>query len=123
MEAKREMKEGFINEVCQLLVEFLGKPPRRINYETKDKDKKWVKFENMTPQEFFAKTEFNLDDWVPILHDPREENDYHRKYGVEYLGNMVGETVTYLNLPMERFKQLSKQMLDNGRAIWFGCHA
>ena len=121
MEAKKELKESFMKEVWQLLVGFLGKPPQRINYQTKDKDKKWVKFENMTPQEFFAKTEFNLDDWVPIVHDPREENDYYRKYGVEYLGNMVGETVTYLNLPMERFKQLSKQMLDNGRAIWFGC--
>ena len=44
-----------------------------------------------------------------------------RSYTVEMLGNVVGApSVRYINLPMDRFKELAIAQMKSGETVWFG---
>lgn len=49
----REFKDKVLNEVYNFLVVSLGKPPKTFTFEYEDKDGKYHRDENLTPQEFF----------------------------------------------------------------------
>jgi len=61
----------------------------------------------------------DLDQYVSYTHDPR--NEYSQLYGVEHLGNVwKGSDVRYLNVPMERIKELVQKSVDVNEPVWFG---
>ena len=119
-----EERENIINEMIMeiytYLVGFLGKPPTTFNWTFKSK-KDIVTWIDLSPQSFLNKTGFNPDDWVSIVNDPRQENPYYNKYMIRYLGNTDNLHVSWLNLPIERLKELTKLSLNNNQPVWFGC--
>jgi len=66
-------------------------------------------------------TKFNPDDWVSVVNDPRQSNPYDKFYQVEYLGNVFDTHVGWINLPIDRLKQLTKSSIDSNLPVWFGC--
>jgi bleomycin hydrolase len=120
-----KLKDGFVMETYSILCKFLGTPPDTFNWEFKNKDKEYKKFENLTPQNFytqFVKPEFNISDYICVVNDPRQEHPYSNTYTVKYLGNVIeGREVKYLNLKIERIKELVLDSLRNNQAVWFGC--
>ena len=123
METIRWKKESILEEIYQILVVSLGLPPTTFDFEYVDQDEKYHIDKNITPQEFFKKyVGLNLDDFVSIINAPTEDKPYHQTYSVKYLGNVVeGKKVTYLNLPIERLKELVIAQLKDGYPVWFGC--
>jgi len=117
------MKFGFIEEVYKVLCYFLGQPPTNFDWEYMDKSKNYKKLNNLTPLNFYKEhVPFNLDDYICVINDPRKEHPYHKTYSVKYLGNMVdGNKVKYINLPIERVKELTLQTLKNNNSVWYGC--
>jgi bleomycin hydrolase len=119
-----EETEILINEmvidVYKLLVGFLGKPPTTFNWTFKTK-KEVVTWVDLSPLSFLNKTGFNPDDWVSVINDPRQENPYYNKYMIKYLGNTSDLHVNWINLPINRLKELSKLSIDNNQPVWFGC--
>jgi len=111
-------KGAAMQKTYEILVKFFGEPPQEIHWHYRLADK--VKSFSGSPVDFtknFCK--INLDDYVSLTHDPR--NDLNKLYGVENLGNVEGgEDVKYLNLDMERLKDLTKNALDDNTPIWFG---
>src|SRR6266566_7181793 len=79
--------------------------------------------ETMTPQAFAERfVDLPLDDYVCLVHDPRQANPYGRTYTVQYLGNVVGgRRVTYLNVEMGLLKQIARRTLEASEPVWFGC--
>jgi bleomycin hydrolase len=120
-----KLKDGFVMETYSILCKFLGTPPDTFNWEFKNKDKEYKKFENLTPQNFytqFVKPEFNISDYICVVNDPRQEHPYSNTYTVKYLGNVIeGREVKYLKLKIERIKELVLDSLRNNQAVWFGC--
>lgn len=120
-----KLKDGFVMETYNILCKFLGSPPDTFNWEFKNKDKEYKKFENLTPQNFytqFVKPDFNISDYICVVNDPRQEHPYSNTYTVKYLGNVIeGREVKYLNLKIERIKELVLDSLRNNQAVWFGC--
>mmetsp|Transcript_3998 Transcript_3998/g.5989 ORF Transcript_3998/g.5989 Transcript_3998/m.5989 type:complete len:497 (+) Transcript_3998:3-1493(+) len=75
----------------------------------------------VTPQQF-AEAYAPKDEYVCLVHDPRETSPYNATATVKYLGNVVGgKPVLYLNLPIEKIKELTAKALKRGEAVWFGC--
>lgn len=109
-----------INKVYNLLVGFLGRPPTKFNYVFKSNNNV-ISWNNLTPMDFLTKTKFNPDDWITIVHDPRPENLYYKYYQIELLGNVMEQHVGWLNLPIERMKELTKNSIDDNQPVWFGC--
>jgi bleomycin hydrolase len=77
----------------------------------------------LTPLEFADRyISLPLDDYVCIVHDPRESSPVGRTYTVEALGNVVGApAVTYLNVEIDLIKRLAMNSIMNGEPVWFGC--
>jgi len=112
--------QNMMTKVFNFLVGFLGKPPVNFDYVFKLNNTVTI-WANMTPIKFLEKTNFNADDWITIMHDPRRKYPYYKMYEVNYLGNVKDQHVRWLNLPIKRIKELSKDSIDSNLPVWFGC--
>ena len=119
----RARKDKMMETVYRMLCIALGKPPVRFTWETRDKDKNFIRIKDITPQEFFRQyIGWNLSDMVTVINAPTKDKPYGRTYTVRYLGNVRGGAypVKYLNLPMDDLRDLTIRQLKDGRAVWFG---
>ncbi len=116
-----QAKEGILADVYRILVLCLGKPPVSFTYETQDKDRKFVRIENVTPKQFYERyVGIDLDDYVSVINAPTKDKPFYRSFTVRYLGNIVGEEVRYVNLPIQELKDLVVRQLQDGEVVWFG---
>lgn len=123
IDAVREAKQEILTVIHRVLAIHLGTPPQRFTWQWSDKDRLFHRDDETTPKEFAARyTSLPLDDYVCVVHDPREANPIGRTYTVEHLGNVVGAPpVTYLNVEMDLIRELAKESLVGGVPVWFGC--
>ena len=100
----------------------LGLPPRQFDFAYRDKDDNYQSEKNITPQVFFEKyVGLKLSDYVSVINAPTADKPYGKSYTVEMLGNVVGApSVRYINLPMDRFKELAIAQMKAGETVWFG---
>ena len=104
-----------MSKVFEVLVMFLGKPPTKFNFEYKYKNKTKI-WKDLTPLELLEKSQFVPEDWISLVNDPRHEHPYNKYYQVQFLGN-----TGWLNLPIQRMKELAIESIDKNQAVWFGC--
>lgn len=117
----RNLKDNMLKEIYHILVLCLGKPPLKFTFETRDLKNNFIRIENITPQEFFAKyVAMNLDSYISIINAPTDDKPYNRSFTVKFLGNIYPDTVKYLNLPIERLKELLIAQLKDVEPVWFG---
>lgn len=85
MEELRAKKDEMMSTVYRMLCICLGEPPRSFTFETRDKDDKFIRVENITPQEFFAKyVGLNLEDYVSLINAPTKDKPYGHSYTVKF---------------------------------------
>lgn len=123
MEELQEKKQEMMSVIYRMLVIALGKPPKTFSWETRDKDRQFIRMNDITPQDFFAEyVGWNLDDYVSIINAPTQDKPFYHSYTVQYLGNVTeGHIVRHLNLPIEEMKQLAIRQMQDGQVVWFGC--
>ncbi len=119
----RAQKAEMMAEYYRILAIHLGQPPANFVWEWRDKDKEFHRAGRITPQEFFRQyVDFDLDDMVCLINAPTKDKPYNRLYTVQYLGNVAGgHIVRYLNVESKTLKQATRQMIVDGRPVWFGC--
>ena len=119
----REEKKEMLNQLYRILVVHLGEPPKKFDWNFRDKKKKFHSFKDLTPKQFLSKhVPFAYKDKVSIIHSPTKDKPYYHTFTVDYLGNVVGgKDLCYLNLPIEELKKLTIQSLKHQEAVWFGC--
>ena len=109
--------------VYRMLAIHLGTPPASFDWQWTDKDKKFHRDGEMTPQEFAAKyAKLPLGDFACLVHDPRPANPAGKTYTVDFLGNVVGGgIVKYLNIGTELMKEVAMRSILDGEPVWMGC--
>jgi len=117
------VRQEILSGVWRILCIHLGTPPTSFMWQWQDKDKKFHRKGEMTPQEFAAEyIETPLDEYVCLVNDPRESSPLMRTYTVECLGNVVGgDKVIYLNVDTDTMKSLTQKTLEDGKPVWMGC--
>ena len=115
-------KEELLQEVFNFLAMNLGLPPRQFDFSYRDKDNHFHSESGLTPLTFYQKyVDLKLDDYVSIINAPTADKPYGRSYTVEMLGNVVGsKPVRYLNVEMDRLKELAISQMHAGETVWFG---
>ena len=115
-------KEKSIKEINSILCSCFGIPPKTFTFEYVDKDKKYNIIKDLTPMKFYKEiVPINLDDYVSIINSPTDDKPFGKTYTVDYLGNVIeGNEVLYLNLEIERLKELAINQLKDGETVWFG---
>ena len=111
-------KQQALQKTFEVLIRFFGEPPKEFTWNFKDKDN--VERFTGSPLEFMSDfCKINLTDYVSLTHDPRHSTN--QLYGVKHLGNVEGgEPVKYLNIPINRFKTVTKSAIDDNIPVWFG---
>jgi len=115
-------KEDLLQEIFNFLAMSLGLPPRKFDFAYRDKDNNYQSEKGITPQEFYKKyVNIPLEDYVSVINAPTVDKPYGKSYTVEMLGNVVGSrAVRYINVPMERLKELAIAQMQTGETVWFG---
>ena len=112
----------------RILTIHLGEPPKSFDWEWTDKDGEFHRDGEITPVEFWQKYvgSADLESYVCLVDDPRQEHAKGKKIGIEHLGNVAGGDPTeYLNVPNQFMKDCVRQILEEqGIPVWFGadCH-
>ncbi|MFA6845684.1 MAG: C1 family peptidase [Sphaerochaetaceae bacterium] len=116
------LKKQMLNTIYRMLSIALGEPPVRFTWESRDKDGKFIRIADTTPQAFFKEcVGMDLDQYVSLINAPTADKPYNRTYTVQYLGNVKGgQPVCYLNLPSSELKKAALAQLQDGKAVWFG---
>ena len=119
----RKEKEEFLSNIYSLLVKTLGEVPETFDFEYQDKDKKFHKVENITPQRFFAEyIGWNLDDKISLINAPTTDKPFGRAYTVKFLGTVKeAEPIHYINVPIDVLKNAAVASIQAGKPVWFGC--
>ena len=115
-------KEKCIREIYSILCSCFGIPPKTFSFEYVDKDKNYHIVKDLTPMKFYQEiVEMDLNNYVSIINSPTSDKPFNNVYTVDYLGNVAeGNEVLYLNLPIERLKELAVNQLKDGESVWFG---
>ena len=117
------IKTEMLEQIYKMLTIHIGTPPTSFNWQTYDKKKNFISFENLTPKSFFDNhVGLNLDEYVCLINCPMEDKEYRKVYTVEALGNVVeGNSVRYLNVTSEEMKAASASSIKENHPVWFGC--
>ena len=118
-----EQKLDMAQKIYGILCTAFGKPPVKFDFEYTNKKDEFYRDSNITPMEFYDKyiKELNLDDYISIINAPNEDRPYYKKYTVNYIGNVAeGNKITYLNLPINRLKEMAVAQLTDGVPVFFG---
>ena len=119
----RRKKHSLLEGIWRVLCIHLGTPPAEFDWQWTDNDGEFHRDGMLTPQEFAARyVDVPIDEYVCLVHDPREENAFGETYTVEFLGNVVGGApVVYLNVEMDFMKRTAQTLMEQGTPVWFGC--
>ena len=117
-----ERKEAMLVEIYTILVKCLGVPPTEFEWTRYDKAGNVVSTKTYTPKSFYQ--EFIGDDleknYVMVMNDPSRE--YGKVYEIEYDRHVYdGENWLYVNLPIERVKELAIASIKDNTAMYFSC--
>lgn len=119
----RSQKSDMMQTIYNLLCMNLGTPPEKFDWQTRDKDKKFIRLTGLTPLQFYRETVgVDLKEKICLINAPMGNKKYHTLYTVQYLGNITeGRIVKYINLPSTNLKSFAMASIRNNEAVWFGC--
>ena len=117
-----ERKEAMLTEIYRILVECLGVPPTEFEWTRYDKAGNVVSTKKYTPKSFYQ--EYIGEDlehnYIMVMNDPSRE--YNKVYEIEYDRHVYdGENWVYLNLPIEKVKELAIASIKDNTAMYFSC--
>ena len=105
-------KTKMLTEVYHVLALCLGVPPTEFEWKGK----------TVTPVQFYQELlGYDLEnDYVMLMNDPSRE--YGKVYEIQYDRHMYdGQNWLYVNLPVERIKEMAVSSIKANTAMYFSC--
>ena len=117
-----KIKDEAMEKVYFMLCNAFGVPPTEFSFDFTNKKKKYHYSDVITPKKFFTDyIGINLNNYVSIINSPTEDKPFNKMYEDKYLNNVIeGNKVRYLNLDINRIKELTIKQLSDGYPVWFG---
>lgn len=118
----QEMKVRQLSEIYRMLALCLGEPVKEFEWTRCDRDNNIVSRATYTPMGFYQ--EFIGEDlennYVMIMNDPTRE--YGKVYEIDYDRHVYdGHNWLYINLPVERIKEMAISSIKDNVAMYFSC--
>lgn len=116
------MKTDMLKEVYRILCLCLGVPPTEFQWARYDSKGNFVSEKTYTPLSFY-KEFVNADlenNYVRVMNDPTRE--YFKVYEIDYDRHVYdGENWVYVNLPVEKIKEMAIASIKGNTAMYFSC--
>ncbi|MGM9736406.1 MAG: C1 family peptidase [Candidatus Cryptobacteroides sp.] len=122
LKAMQKIKEQSLSDIYRFLVLCLGEPPVSFTWTRCDKNDKIVDVREYTPKSFYAEYigEDLENNYVMIMNDPCRE--YGKVYEIDYDRHVYdGHNWLYVNLPIERIKEIAIASIKDNTAMYFSC--
>ena len=116
------LKVEQLTEIYRILVECLGVPPTEFEWTHRNRKGEVISTEKYTPKSFYDKFigEDLEKNYVMVMNDPTRE--YGKVYEIEYDRHVYdGENWLYINLPIERIKEMAIASIKDNTAMYFSC--
>lgn len=118
----QEMKVRQLSEIYRILALCLGEPVKEFEWTRCDRDNNIVSRATYTPMSFYQ--EFIGEDlennYIMIMNDPTRE--YGKVYEIDYDRHVYdGHNWLYINLPVERIKEMAIASIKDNVAMYFSC--
>ena len=118
----QKMKVGQLSEIYRMLVLCLGEPVKEFEWTRCDAAGNIVNRKTYTPKSFYD--EFIGEDlennYVMVMNDPCRE--YGKVYEIDYDRHVYdGHNWVYVNLPVERIKEMAVASIKDNTAMYFSC--
>ena len=116
------LKTKMLTEIYRILAECVGVPPTEFEWTRCDKDGNPVSTKTYTPKSFYneyigADLENN---YIMVMNDPTRE--YYKVYEIDLDRHVYdGENWVYLNLPIEKIKEMAIASIKDNTAMYFSC--
>lgn len=116
------MKTEMLKEIYRMLALCLGEPPVEFEWTRYDSKGNFVSTMTYTPKSFYqeyvgADLENN---YIMVMNDPTRE--YGKVYEIDYDRHVYdGQNWLYVNLPVERIKEMAIASIKDNTAMYFSC--
>lgn len=116
------MKTEMLKGIYRMLVLCLGEPPVEFEWTRYDSKGNFVSTMTYTPKSFYqeyvgADLENN---YIMVMNDPTRE--YGKVYEIDYDRHVYdGQNWLYVNLPVERIKEMAIASIKDNTAMYFSC--
>ncbi|HAY19053.1 MAG TPA: aminopeptidase [Rikenellaceae bacterium] len=117
-----EMKTEMLKEIYRMLVLCLGEPPVEFEWTHYDSKGRLVSAKTYTPKSFYNEyVGADLESgYIMVMNDPTRE--YGKVYEIDYDRHVYdGENWLYVNLPIERIKEMAIASIKDNTAMYFSC--
>ena len=118
----QQMKLAQLSEIYRMLALCLGEPVKEFQWTRCDKDNNIVDRRTYTPKSFYEEYlgEDLENNYVMIMNDPCRE--YGKVYEIDYDRHVYdGHNWLYVNLPVERIKEMAIASIKDNVAMYFSC--
>ena len=118
----QSLKTQMLTEIYGILVKCLGTPPTEFEWTRYSSKGEKVSTKVYTPKSFYD--EFIGEDleanYIMIMNDPTRE--YGKVYEIDYDRHTYdGDNWLYINLPIERIKEIAIASIKDNTAMYFSC--
>jgi bleomycin hydrolase len=118
----QEMKIRQLAEIYRMLALCLGEPVKEFEWVRCNKNNEIVSRETYTPMSFYQ--EFIGEDlennYIMVMNDPTRE--FGKVYEIDYDRHVYdGHNWLYINLPIERIKEMAIASIKDNVAMYFSC--
>ena len=116
------MKTEMLKDVYHILALCLGVPPTEFEWTRYNSNGEFVSSKVYTPKAFYeefigADLENN---YIMVMNDPTRE--YGKVYEIDYDRHVYdGQNWLYINLPIERIKEMAIASIKDNTAMYFSC--
>ena len=115
-------KVEMLKEVYRMLALCLGVPPTEFTWARYNAKGEFVSEKTYTPKSFYQ--EFIGEDlennYIMVMNNPAVE--YGKVYEIEYDRHVYdGQNWVYLNLPIEKIKEMAIASIKDNTALYFSC--
>ena len=116
------LKVDMLKDIYHMLALCLGVPPTEFEWTRYNAKGEFVSRKTYTPKSFYeefvgADLEHN---YVMLMNDPCRE--YYKVYEIEYDRHVYdGDNWVYLNLPVDRIKEMAIASIKDNTAMYFSC--
>ncbi|MBQ9137836.1 MAG: C1 family peptidase [Alistipes sp.] len=116
------LKTQALTEIYGILVKCLGVPPTEFVWTRYNSKGEKVSTQTYTPKSFYDQyVGKDLEQgYVMLMNDPTRE--YGKVYEIDYDRHLYdGENWLYINLPIERIKEIAIASIKDNTAMYFSC--
>lgn len=116
-----KLKEELLYEDYEFLCKIMGQPPEKFDFSYTNLKNEKIMLNNITPLQFKEKfVSVDLNDYVSISNIEKHDRKFYKKYRKKKHGNIYRKSyIEYINLPVQRLKELASNQLKNGEPVIF----